>query len=107
MTAFDPKQTFRRKLTANWGGKFVGQVQRRRFLTAAGLLLGAPLVSFAQQHGKVCRVGFLSLRRVASLDSDFYGAFPQGMRELGYVEGKNLVIVWRSAEGRLTILGDG
>ena len=34
------------------------------------------------------------------LDSDYYyGPFRQGMRELGYVEGKNLVIEWRSAEG--------
>ena len=34
------------------------------------------------------------------VDSDYYyGPFRQGMRELGYVEGKNLVIEWRSAEG--------
>jgi len=34
------------------------------------------------------------------LDSDnYYGPFRQGMRELGYVDGKSLVIEWRSAEG--------
>ena len=38
--------------------------------------------------------------RPDSLDSDIYGAFLQGMRELGYVEGKNLVIEWRFAEGK-------
>ena len=33
--------------------------------------------------------------RTDSIDPDFIGAFPRGMRELGYVEGKNLVIGWR------------
>ena len=75
---------------------------RRRLLIAFGTgLLAAPLVSFAQQQGKVWRVGFLSARsRPVSLDSDEYGGFPQGMRELGYVEGKNLLIEWRYAEGK-------
>jgi len=63
--------------------------------------LAAPFSSFAQQQGKVWRVGFLSQRRVEISDSDFaYGSFRQGMRELGYVEGKNLVIEWRSGEGK-------
>jgi putative ABC transport system substrate-binding protein len=73
---------------------------RRRLLIAlcAGAL-AVPLASFAQQQGKVWRVGFLAGRHVDFLDSDnFYGPFRQGMRELGYVEGKNLVIEWRSAE---------
>ena len=61
------------------------------------LALGAaPLVSHAQQQVKVWRVGFLTQRRRPdSIDSDFIGAFPRGMRELGYVEGKNLMIEWR------------
>ena len=42
------------------------------------------------------RVGFLTQRRRPdSIDGDFIGAFPREMRELGYVEGKNLVIEWR------------
>jgi putative tryptophan/tyrosine transport system substrate-binding protein len=62
--------------------------------------LAMPLGSFAQQQGKVWRVGFLSQRRVEISDSDYYyGPFRKGMRELGYVEGQNLVIEWRSAEG--------
>jgi putative ABC transport system substrate-binding protein len=75
---------------------------RRRLLVALGAgALGAPLACFAQQPGKVWRVGFLSARsRPVSLDSDEYGGFPQGMRELGYVEGKNLLIEWRYAEGK-------
>ena len=72
---------------------------RRKLLIVLGATLSGPLVSFAQQQGKVWRVGFLSQRRVESLDSDPYGGFPQGMRELGYVEGKDLVIEWRYADG--------
>jgi len=74
---------------------------RRELLIALGVCaLAAPFGSFAPQQGKVWRVGFLALRRVGPLDSDFFGAFPQGMRKLGYVEGKNLVIEWRSADGK-------
>jgi putative ABC transport system substrate-binding protein len=75
---------------------------RRKLLVALGAgALTAPLASFAQQQSKVWRVGFLSPRsRPASLDSDMFGAFTNGMRELGYVEGKNLVIEWRFADGK-------
>ena len=75
---------------------------RRKLLVALGAgALAVPFGSFAQQQGKVWRVGFLMARsRLASLDSDVFGAFPRGMRELGYVEGKNLVIEWLSAEGK-------
>jgi putative ABC transport system substrate-binding protein len=54
----------------------------------------------AQQPGKVWRIGFLSLS-AASLTSHYSKAFLKGMRELGYVEGKNLVIEWRFADGKL------
>lgn len=69
----------------------------RRNTVFALLALGvAPLVSHAQPQGKIWRVGFLTQRRRPdSIDSDFIGAFPRGMRELGYVEGRNLVIEWR------------
>ena len=77
-------------------------VTRRRVVLAIGAgALVSPLSSFAQQQGKVWRVGFLAQRHVDFVDADFYyGPFTQGMRELGYVEGKNLVIEWRSAEGK-------
>src|SRR5258705_1080433 len=77
-------------------------MERRKLLTAIGLYaLAVPLASFAQQQVKIWRVGFLAQRHVDFVDSDYYyGPFRQGMRELGYVEGKNLVIEWRSAEGK-------
>ena len=86
-------------------------MNRRRktlFALGAGALANA-LPAFAQQPAKpadkIWRVGFLAPRaRPASMDADFLGGFPQGMRERGYVEGKNLVIEWRFADGDLTRL---
>ncbi|MFM9970796.1 MAG: ABC transporter substrate-binding protein [Burkholderiales bacterium] len=70
---------------------------RRKLIVALGAgALTAPFGGLAQQLGKVWRVGFLMPRpRPASIDADYIGTFPRGMRELGYVEGKNLVIEWR------------
>jgi len=75
---------------------------RRKLLIALGLgALAVPLASVAQQQNKIWRVGFLALRHVDFVDTDYYyGPFRQGMRELGYIEGRNLAIEWRSAEGR-------
>ena len=74
---------------------------RRKIIIAMGAGTLAPLTLFAQAPAKVWRVGFLSVRHLDFVDSDFvYGPFTQGMRKLGYVEGKNLVIEWRSAEGK-------
>lgn len=75
----------------------------RRESVLALLALGAnPLVSRAQQQGKIWRVGFLvPQRRPPSLESHYWGAFARGMRELGYVEGSNLAIEWRFADGKL------
>jgi hypothetical protein len=60
-------------------------IRRRTLLLALGSAFCAPPPgSFAQHADKVWRVGFLSARRRPdSLDKDYYGAFPQRMRELG------------------------
>ena len=75
---------------------------RRKLLLALGAAaLGSPLTPHAQPQGKVWRIGFLSPRnRPASLDSQVFGAFLRGMRELGYFEEKNLMIEWRFAESK-------
>ena len=54
----------------------------------------------AQQPTKVPRIGYLTAAS-PSANSARIEAFRQGLRELGYVEGKNIVIEWRSAEGKL------
>ncbi len=62
--------------------------------TLAFGLLAAPLPAEAQRSGKVYRIGFLS---DAPRMSPTYEVFRQGLRELGYVEGQNIVIEWRFA----------
>src|SRR5437660_8850875 len=59
-----------------------------------------PTVSLgAQQPTKVPRIGFLGALSPSSISARIE-AFRQGLRELGYVEGKNLVIEYRWAEGK-------
>jgi ABC-type uncharacterized transport system substrate-binding protein len=62
--------------------------------------LAVALIAEAQQPGKVPRIGFLSGVSRATL-SGRVDSFRQGLRELGYVEGKNIVIEWRFAGGKL------
>ena len=78
---------------------------RRKLMIALGAgALAAPFGAFAQQ-GKVWRVGFLTMRsRPSAPDPERFGAYLQGMRELGYVEGKNLIIEWRFADGNVARL---
>jgi putative tryptophan/tyrosine transport system substrate-binding protein len=75
---------------------------RRKLVIALGAgALAVPFGSFAQQQRKVWRVGFIvPRRRPDSMDADFYGAFPRGMRDLGYIEGENLLIEWRFADSK-------
>jgi putative tryptophan/tyrosine transport system substrate-binding protein len=70
-------------------------------LLAFGAGLAMPLASFAQQQEKIRRIGFLAARaRPTPQNPDpYYDSFVQGMRNLGYVEGKNLAIEWRFADG--------
>lgn len=67
-------------------------------LTLALSLLVAPLATQAQPAGKVFRVGVL---RPMFLSAPTHQAFLQRLRELGYVEGQNLVLEGRAAEGQL------
>jgi putative ABC transport system substrate-binding protein len=75
-------------------------VDRRAFVAGTLGLLAAPLGVEAQQAKKVPRVGFLSADAAAD-SSPAINAFRQGLRELGYIEGQNIAIDWRFAEGRL------
>jgi putative tryptophan/tyrosine transport system substrate-binding protein len=73
-----------------------GRPARLVILAALGLgLLAAPLTAEGQQPGKVPRIGFLANTRSPGTE-----AFQKGL-ELGYVEGQNIIVEWRLAEGRL------
>ena len=84
-------------------------MNRRTFLVCTGaVVLAASHAAFAQVQTKARRIGFLTPRsRPSQPDRDaFSDAFLQGMRELGYVEGRNLVIEWRYANGDYKSLPD-
>jgi putative ABC transport system substrate-binding protein len=76
---------------------------RRKLLVALGMgALAAPFASFAQQQGKVWRVGFFYLgSRKSALDTRRLGAFLDGLRELGYVSGTNLILEERYADSEV------
>ncbi len=73
---------------------------RRAFIgTLTGAFLAAPLTAEAQQAAKIARIGYLSGASLAA-SPHLREAFRQGLRELGYVEGRNVVIEYRDAEGK-------
>jgi putative tryptophan/tyrosine transport system substrate-binding protein len=59
----------------------------------------APLAAQGQQTGKLYRIGFLG-NSTAALEAHLVGPFREGLRDLGYVEGQNIVIEYRWAEGK-------
>jgi ABC-type uncharacterized transport system substrate-binding protein len=64
------------------------------------VLVAVAVIAEAQQPTKVPRIGFFSSTSPSTISARVE-AFRQGLRELGYVEGKNIVIEWRYAEGKL------
>jgi putative ABC transport system substrate-binding protein len=79
-------------------------ITRRKLLIAIGVsALGAPLASFAQKRGKVWRIGFLWENEQSFYVPRFEG-FRVGMRELGYLEGRDYAIEQRSAQADLARL---
>src|SRR5262245_36642761 len=76
-------------------------MDRRRFLTLGVSLLAGPFAAEAQQARKVPRIGYLSGSFPADVSNPAGEALRQGLRALGYVEGQNVAIEYRYAEGRL------
>jgi putative ABC transport system substrate-binding protein len=75
-------------------------MRRREFITLlAGAAAGWPFAARAQPAGNRWRIGWLGGASSATA-FDAVAGFPQGMRELGYVEGKDFIIEYRFAEGR-------
>ena len=81
-------------------------MRKKIFCLALGAMLSALSFSVeAQQTGKIPRIGYLSSLS-ASSDSSRHDAFRQGLKELGYVEEKNVAIEYEFAQGKLDRLPD-
>ena len=75
-------------------------MNRRAFIGLVGTgIAGWPLAARAQQTAKLPTIGVLS-PNTSSIDSHLFGAFVQRLRELGWIEGRNVAIEYRWAEGR-------
>src|SRR5262249_38630429 len=78
----------------------MAQMKKQILALSFGAVLSALCMSAdAQQLAKAPRIGFLGGSSPSAISARIE-AFRQGLRELGYVEGKNIVIEWRSAEGK-------
>ena len=82
-------------------------MKRRQFIALVGGAVVRPFAALAQQPTKLHRVAYVGL---AARLNELVGtnpinplarAFKQGLRDLGYVEGQNLLLEWRTAEGLL------
>ena len=76
-------------------------MHRRVFLVGVAASLAAPFAVRAQQVRKIPRVGVLANVRSPALE-----AFMGGLRDLGYVEGENIIVEWRLADGRFDRLAE-
>ena len=74
-------------------------MRRREFITLlSGAAVGWPVAANAQQAARIARIGWLGVHLAPNPQAR--EAFRQGLRDLGYVEGRNVVIEYRDAEGK-------
>ena len=79
-------------------------MRRREFITLLGGAAAWPLAARGQQSGRIVRIGILSTANPRS--SSFYQSFERRLRDLGHVEGQNIVFEYRNAEGEVDRLPD-
>jgi putative ABC transport system substrate-binding protein len=79
-------------------------MNRRTFVAGMATVMAAPLAATAQQASKVYRVGHVSFMSATAMEP-YLNALKEGLRELGYVEGRNIVIENRSADEKPERLG--
>ena len=73
-------------------------MKRREFITVLGGALAWPLAARAQQPARVWRIGMLET--IPAPANANFDALRNGLQELGYDEGRSLIIEYRSADGR-------
>ena len=79
-------------------------MERRAFLAGAAALIAAPIAAEAQQAGKVYRIGVLGNKASDPAEAHLWQALRLGLRERGWVEGANMLIEHRWAEGNFARL---
>jgi putative tryptophan/tyrosine transport system substrate-binding protein len=79
-------------------------LMRREFIGLFGGAAAWPLAARAQKSGKIARIGMLTTANPRSVS--FFQVFEQRLRDLGYIEGQNIVIEYRNAEGEVDRLPD-
>ena len=80
-------------------------IARRKFLAVLGGASAWPLAARGQAVGKVPRIGYLSPGSASPGPLAYHDEFQRGLRKLGYVEGRNIVIEYRFADGKFDRLG--
>jgi putative ABC transport system substrate-binding protein len=89
-----------RGLSGSFKTRFISAFRNlKSTILLCAMLLALSVSAEAQQATKVPRIGYLTPS--ISVNSSNFEAFRQGLRELGYVEGKNIVIEWRGNEGKV------
>ena len=77
-------------------------MRRREVMAGLAVAAARPSASWAQQTTKIRRVGFLtSAAHPGSIERSYLSGFPRGMSALGYKEGRDFIIEWRFADGKL------
>jgi len=74
-------------------------MMRREFISLLGGMAGWSILAHAQQTGKIFRIGYLGVSS-SSLEPHYVEAFRQKLSELGHVDGENIAIEYRWAEGQ-------
>jgi hypothetical protein len=96
-TMLDPTKSDRRRHP--WEGSPMFSMRRRDFVALLGGAAAWPIAARGQQAGKVYRIGFLA--NDPTIPTTAAGAaFRDGLSKGGFVEGDNILIDWRFAEGK-------
>jgi putative tryptophan/tyrosine transport system substrate-binding protein len=97
------QNNFRSRFGCCLSDNLKSKIQNRELVGAVAIVIAFAMcgaVAQAQQPRKIPRIGFLIVSSLSS-NTARTEAFRQGLRELGYVEGKNIIIEWRSADGKV------